>query len=673
MRRPADLFIFAGAGASRAMPAGLPMFNAIRSDVLSQLRLGRYAETSARSRGVHSVGGTIDVAEDPASVAAAMFPEPFLHELSQARINVDQWLGDVLGSGSPNAVHQQIGRLAQAGACVWTVNFDHLIESSVNPTLPVDAWPTAPTAEARIRKPHGTLGARLIATSGQVLAGLDPIWLARLQDDLRGRSTVVFIGYSGRDLDFHPHWDDVLKDIDEIIWFDLSDPETVAFKTELLPDATQRGALHLPNPSPLPDWAPQDAAVSPSWDFLSWCREEGLGQPEDSLTRQLFKHLSAPPSTPLEGDLTWARPAVLGLLGDYRHERREYLKQLLRPHGDRRRALSSLASFAANHGGKPTGAALNVLANTLPANDRWSGRKELARRKHLTVLNRVGAHQKTLGVMTTLDIQPVSTYGILRAQALRMTASLDEAAEVADAAYKRALIEKHAVRIAHAAYQKCQALVWAERTEEAEHSLREELRPHAAIATSRWVAWADFIDAELAVRRDPATDNAKDAVTLTRTSERRFLAEALLDGAVSAQLVRLTAFRRAADLTRFDALLQQVQSTIRAGRRHQRYYTARHAFTIEAVNLDLAEIARTHRQDHETAISLYRRLSNSRYPIHSTLGYLGLAMIDYTKGIPSTHLDEARTRSTQIGLRMATARCDALIGHDDGAAEIFFC
>jgi hypothetical protein len=65
------------------------------------------------------------------------------------------------------------------------------------------------------------LGGRLIATAEQVVRGLEELWLRQLRQDLDGRATVAFLGYSGRDLDFHPYWDAVLSCARRIVWFDF--------------------------------------------------------------------------------------------------------------------------------------------------------------------------------------------------------------------------------------------------------------------------------------------------------------------------------------------------------------------------------------------------------------------------------------------------------------------
>lgn len=170
------------------------MFNWLRDEVLSQLGLD--SRDSARRE-----------------VAAGLAPEPFMSELRDGGIDVARWLRETL-SGKPNMAHRCLAELAHTGAGVWTVNFDTLIEQA-DPSLRVLAWPDAPTQTAQLVKPHGTLGSELIVTSDQVLGGLDRPWIERLRDDVKGR-TVIFVGYSGRDLDFQPIWNEVLKGAREV-------------------------------------------------------------------------------------------------------------------------------------------------------------------------------------------------------------------------------------------------------------------------------------------------------------------------------------------------------------------------------------------------------------------------------------------------------------------------
>lgn len=115
MIRAESLFVFVGAGASLSIPAGLPVFDWLRDDVLWQLRLTQY------------VPGVRSERDGLAEVAAGLVPEPFMLELSRSGIDVQAWLSRVLSRGRPNAAHHALAQLAARGARIWTVNFDTLI------------------------------------------------------------------------------------------------------------------------------------------------------------------------------------------------------------------------------------------------------------------------------------------------------------------------------------------------------------------------------------------------------------------------------------------------------------------------------------------------------------------------------------------------------------------
>lgn len=163
--------------------------------------------------------------------------------------------------------------------------------------------------------------------------------------------------------------------------------------------------------------------------------------------------------------------------------------------------------------------------------------------------------------------------------------------------------------------------------------LANYLRPYAALAASRWVAWADFIAGGIAVRRrDPEEAHARFAAATTR-----FQAEALLDGVVSVRIAGLAAMRLSGGGARY---LQEVDDVMRLSRsrsRGQRYYTRNNAFTAEAIDIDRAEYARARQHDLPAAWTLYTHAATSRYPLHAGLGHLGLTLIEIERGQPSSH------------------------------------
>lgn len=258
---PADIFVFAGAGASSCQPAALPLFAQVRDHVLVQLGLGDFARPASKVR----------------RLAEGLVPEPFMLSLARAGVPVADWLGTVFRAPRPNAVHAVLAQLATAGAKVWTVNFDDGIERAAPRPLAVVAWPAKPEGPAELLKPHGTAGGPLIVDAAQVLRGLDPDWLRRLREDVAGR-TVVFIGYRGRDLDLRPIWPAALSAASRVLWFDMpaaDDPSQAEQddKRRLLYELHAAGRLRFPPPGspPRPGLPP-----NPSWAFVRWAEREDL-------------------------------------------------------------------------------------------------------------------------------------------------------------------------------------------------------------------------------------------------------------------------------------------------------------------------------------------------------------------------------------------------------------
>jgi hypothetical protein len=155
--------------------------------------------------------------------------------------------------------------------------------------------------------------------------------------------------------------------------------------------------------------------------------------------------------------------------------------------------------------------------------------------------------------------------------------------------------------------------VWADRTEEARRALHDELEPQAALAASRWVAWASFLRSAILVR-DGDTAGSREQVEL---AIQRFQGEALIDGVVSAELVLLTVARREGDGRAFGEPLERVRERRSGAARVGVYYTEGHPFTDQVIQLEEAQFARTHTGELEHASALYRDLSTSEFPCMS--------------------------------------------------------
>jgi hypothetical protein len=534
----------------------------------------------------------------------------------------------------------------------------------------VSQWPDDPDPAARILNPHGSLGGPLIVRSEQVLAGLPSAWEAKLRADVAGR-TVMFLGYSGRDLDLRPIWSDVLAAAERVIWFELRSTRGGAVideadKRRMLGSINTRGAVEFPAPAAPPAGAAH-TTPNPSWDFVAWCASNSLFVPDPDDARQLFDDRPNPSYPPLQA-AAFARPRLLGHLGDYRGARKNYLR-LLVTSSERREAAALLLDSEITHAGRFLALGLRP-AMLVP--DKFGGSwKSRLRRKLLTADHRYARHRRVLRATRNLDDEDVSTLLILRASSLRVRGSLDEAAETAAEAFVRARTEAHSVRVAHAAYQQCMALVWADRTAEAREALETRLRPYAAVAANRWVAWADFIEGEIAVR----SPDAAAAMAAYDAADIRFGAELLVDGLISVATARLTVERLSGDDAAFERRLDELQALRRSRGRGRLYYTRGNRFTSEAIECELAEFARIHTRELGEAGGRYKALARSSYPLHQALGSLGLALVNIqVYGTDPTNCERAKRVGHAIGQRLVMERVDELeAGATDALREVFFC
>ena len=175
-----------GAGASLALPAGLPLFGAIRASLLDQLGLDDGVRDDDDVRGF----------------AERLAPEAFMSALHDGGLDLSGWLTGVLSRGEPNVVHHVLARAMERGAAVWSLNVDELVEAALGSTVEVASYDDpSPSASARLLKPHGTVSrSRYIFRSDQVTRPLLAAWAERLEADCLDRHLVVY-GYAGADLD----------------------------------------------------------------------------------------------------------------------------------------------------------------------------------------------------------------------------------------------------------------------------------------------------------------------------------------------------------------------------------------------------------------------------------------------------------------------------------------
>lgn len=211
-----------------------------------------------------------------------------------------------------------------------------------------------------------------------------------------------------------------------------------------------------------------------------------------------------------------------------------------------------------------------------------------ARRKRVTILANRGRHAAVLRATRRIRPDDVSTLSILRSASVRMTGSLDEA---------------------------------------------------ATIASTRWVGWANYVEAALAVhRRD--LGGARRAVD---AGAARFRAEGLLDGEISVETVRLAVLRLAEDDAGFAEHRRRIEGLIApACRGRGRLYARGHRFTLEAFALEDAEFARLHRSDLAGAERAHRLVAASTHPLHAALGHLGPALLQVQRGKDPRHAATGR-------------------------------
>jgi SIR2-like domain len=246
---------FVGAGISRN--SGCPLFGDFW-----EAYLARFATKSAADLG--------RLVKD--KDAAALFPpEQLFYRLaslgSSYERSINATLLRYLSGRPPNRNHVVLARALQAGAAVWTTNYDLLIERAAEELAVgyhVLAWPGPPDCDrpgcqaAHIYKPHGSFGGddprdqRLIYQSPDVLGGLRNDWERTLRRnlDLRERQ-VVLAGYSGNDIDILPVIVEAARgarqDVQAAVWYEGGKDNIDRLK-EMLPRSV---AVEKGNPSVL--------------------------------------------------------------------------------------------------------------------------------------------------------------------------------------------------------------------------------------------------------------------------------------------------------------------------------------------------------------------------------------------------------------------------------------
>ena len=337
-----------GAGASLASPAGRPLFQAVRDALLAPLELD--LDERARRR---------------------FAPEALLSRLHVAGIDTDDELRQMLGGGSPNALHLAAAELLARGQAVWTTNFDELIEAaarqeniSLHRLLPEDE-PRCECGLGHLIKVHGTLsGGDVLALSEQVMVPLRGEWLGRLSSDLGGAEVCV-VGYAGADIDLRAGLCAALGESHSSRWFGRPSDQAPLQRRFAEPLATH--ALEL------------DLSDRPDLAALTWAKERGLtGRVSSAAWTQAEKPIYWPRLHARYEPNDVVRARVLDDFGRGSEARAVYGRGLRRG-PSRRLAARAVYSSGMIHGAPwraPVVAALNAACRT-PLRWRWPHRQRL--------------------------------------------------------------------------------------------------------------------------------------------------------------------------------------------------------------------------------------------------------------------------------------------------------
>lgn len=651
---PPRLLVFAGAGLSMSAPSRLPGFLALRNSVLVDLGLEQYIPRGEP----RTYTGT-------QSVVAALEPELFMDAVrgTAGRRQVEAWLASALSQGSPNAGHLAVAQLFRAGAHVWTVNFDQMIEIAVQPPLPCVAAPDVPGSARAVLKPHGTLGGELAVTARDALRALPSVWRERLRQDLEQCDMVVFIGYRGQDLDFMPEWDALIGDR-QVVWFDRPDADR-SRRRRLLPTADKAGKLLFPDP--VSSGPPEP---NPTFDFVEWCNEQGWTSVPADIIDKLAEPLGSPPIPHLGGELDLAAAAVLAYIGQVRPAARRYVSQAWKGK-HRRDAISAGARLLIDHGGGPVAAVLAITERCLYVTGRLAhfdneARRDQVRRKRASIRFNQGRHDAVLALTSGTAAERDVTLKVLRAGSLRFSDDLAAAERACAGALEAATVDGHPIRCANAALQLGFALLWSGDFERLRVMISDQLRPFANVAAARWVAWSDTLEASCLIQFGETAE----ATTLLDRATLRFEAEGLLDGLVTAQLTSLVAYRQDGARDERAATRQRLTRTLSARTRGTTFLTRSSRFRLDALWLEDAEFSFWCRNDATTAVRLATRVAQSPYAIQSASGHLCLAAAAPDSEARSAHARSALAVAERIGAHHIAEAADIRLGLVDTPASM---
>lgn len=576
------------------------MFNAMRDHILTQIGLEGLLKRDS---------------DDLPSPVETLTPEPFFAALDKGKINVEGFLQLSLGGAAANAGHVAVAELARAGAKVWTVNYDELIETALaGPHLTRTARKeqeddVVPTAD--VMKPHGTLSAPFkIYTTQQVATGLPAAWRDRLAADVRDR-TVVFIGSSGRDLDFVAVWPEVLTAARRVLWFTFVPSDAQERDTR---EAIELSLRNLGDRLMFIEERPISEGGNPTRRFVHWCLETGLIAGVDP---NLLDLLWVPPVAaglpPLQGPRVVARADILGKVGRNWAEEAELLKQCLTG-PDRPLGLEGLIKARVHHSGPKANLVLAPLSSG-PIRLVRPTLAEHVRKWQLEKSSNAGRVRPVLQALKGIEPRSANDVCYLT-MATRAVGNLDEAVSIAQHGL-RTFTACDPYLMANMSFQCALSLVWAGRFDEAQEELDSRTRPRARVTAVRWVAWETFTRAVLDIDRDRPETTAENL----QFARRLFEWEGHHSASLYCHISELTAHRQRQDDAAFASALDSIR---RSGRRRPMRARAAGDQTA-ALLIERGQFAQFHEDDSQRAEAFYRAACSS-LPILNSQARLLLAM-----------------------------------------------
>ena len=184
--RSGDLVIFVGAGASMAPPSGLPDFKTMVADIAG--------------------GSGVSASEEQLNRPDVLLGELELHQHVDVHLRVANRIK--VASSVPNALHKAIAALASAGPAVRivTTNYDLHLSTVLGDEVPEYWAPALPMGDdfEGLVYLHGCLrqDPRWLVVTDEDFgrAYLRDAWAARFLERMFSTYTVVFVGYSHRDM-----------------------------------------------------------------------------------------------------------------------------------------------------------------------------------------------------------------------------------------------------------------------------------------------------------------------------------------------------------------------------------------------------------------------------------------------------------------------------------------